>query len=238
MTPEQVRALRQSATNIIAHEKQLEGQRTKLYGELEKLNTRVRQAVMMSEEAARDGDADKAARFNESAGIISQEIVNIDTQIAAIDVELIEARQASEEAKSIASDSAIQMTQMKAKGAELRADFERAKMAEADLAASSTPSFDEVKGKIGDRVAQAEAHAELADIDGQDDLSGATAMVEQAALESKAAARLAEIRSQMGVVAPPAAAVDAASTQDDAAPQDAPPEDAPPVYAPDDTSDA
>ncbi|MFT7473625.1 MAG: hypothetical protein ACI81L_000540, partial [Verrucomicrobiales bacterium] len=30
MTPEQVKALRESATNIIAHEKQLEGQRTKL----------------------------------------------------------------------------------------------------------------------------------------------------------------------------------------------------------------
>jgi len=214
MTPEQVRALRESATNIIAHEKQLEGQRTKLYDELEKMNTRARQAVMMAEEAARDGDAAKAANFNESAEILSQEIVSIDTQIAAIDIELIEARQASEEAKSIASDSAIQMTQMKAKGAELRADFERAKMAEATLEATGTPSFDEVKGKIGDRVAQAEAAAELADAEGQSDLSGATAMVEKAALESKAAAKLAELRSQMGVSSPNAPAP--------AEPQDAP----------------
>ncbi len=233
MTPEQVRALRESATNIIAHEKQLEGQRTKLYTELEKVNTRARQAVMMAEEAARDGDADKAARFNESAGILSQEIVNIDTQIAAIDVELIEARQASEEAKSIASDSAIQMTQMKAKGAELRADFERAKMAEATTAAAGSTSFDAVKDKINNQVAQAEAHAELADAEGQTDLSGATAMVEQAALESKAAARLAEIRAQMGVgAAPTAAGVQDAPPADEApvndAPSDAPPADAPP----------
>lgn len=219
MTPEQVRALRESATNIIAHEKQLEGQRTKLYDELEKMNTRARQAVMMAEEAARDGDADKASRFNESAAILSTEIVSIDTQIAAIDIELIEARQASEEAKSIASDSAIQTTQMQAKGAELRADFERAKMAEATLDASGTPSFDEVKGKIGERIAIAEAEAELADIDGQSDLSGATAMVEQAALESKAAAKLAELRSQMGVSAPLADPVAPA-------PQDAPTDDA------------
>ena len=202
MTPEQIRALRESATNIIAYEKQLEGQRTKLYDELEKVSTNARKAVMMAEEASRAGEAEQAARFNESAEILSQSIVSIDTQIASIDIELIEARQASDEAKSIASDSAIQMTQMRSKGAELRAEFERAKMAEASLEASGTPSFDEVSDKIGNRVAQAEAVAELAEVEGNADLSGATAMIEQAALESKASARLAEIRSQMGVTSP------------------------------------
>ena len=199
MTPEQVRALRESATNIIAYQYQLEGQRKKLYDELERSNTNARQAVMMADEASREGDAAKASRFNESAELLSQEIVSIDTQIAAIDIELLEASQASDEAKSIASDSAIQMIQMKAKGAELRADFERAKMAEASLDATGAPSFDEVKDKITDRVAQAEAWAELADAEGQSALAGATVLVEQAAIESRAAAKLAEIRSQMGV---------------------------------------
>ena len=219
MTPEQIRALRESATNIIAHQKQLEGQRKKLYDELEKLNTRARQAVMMGEEAARDGDAEKATRFNESAEIISQEIVSIDTQIAAIDVELIEAREASEEAKSIASDSAIQMTQMKAKGAALRADFERAKMAEATLEAEGGTSFDSVKGKIDNRVATAEARAELDAVESKNDVAGATAMVEQAAAESKAAAKLAEIRNQMGFVS--AAPQDAVTPPTDPAEDDA-----------------
>ena len=146
MTPDQIKALRESATNIIAHEKQLEGQRTKLYTELEKVNTSVRQAVMMGNEARMEGDEAKAVQFDESAEVLAQRAVEIDTQIAAIDVELIEARQASEEAKSIASDSAIQMTQMKSKGAALRADFERAKMAEAiGDTSSGVPSYDEVK---------------------------------------------------------------------------------------------
>lgn len=229
MTPEQVRALRESATNIIAHEKQLEGQRTKLYDELEKVSTSARQAVMMAEEASRSGDAEKAARFNESAEILSQQIVAIDTQIAAIDIELIEASQASEEAKSIASDSAIAMTQMKTKGAELRADFERAKMAEASLEATGAPSFDEVKGKIGDRVAKAEAMAELADVEGETALAGATAMVEQAAIESRAAAKLAEIRSQMGVSAErqPDTSEEGSTDSDDDSPSE-PPSDAEP----------
>jgi phage shock protein A len=223
MTPEQVRALRESATNIIAYQKQLEGQRKKLYDDLEKVNTRARQAVMMAEEASRAGDADGAARFNESAAIISEEIVSIDTQIAAIDIELLEANQASEEAKSIASDSAIQMTQMKAKGAELRAEFERAKMAEASLEATGSPSYDEVKEKIGGQLAQAEARAELADAEGQNALDGATAMVEKAAMESKAAARLAEIRSQMGVASPEPAPVEAPVDAEPETPQDDPP---------------
>lgn len=205
MTPEQVRSLRESATNIIAYQLQLEGQRKKLYDELERTNTNARQAVMMAEEASREGDADKASRFNESAELLSEQIISIDTQIAAIDIELLEASQASEEAKSIASDSAIAMTQMRAKGAELRADFERAKMAESSLESTGPPSFDDVKDKIGERVAQAEAHAELADAEGQTQLAGATAMVEEAAAEARAAAKLAEIRSQMGVSSPPEA---------------------------------
>lgn len=234
MTPEQIRALRESATNIIAYQHQLEGQRKKLYDDLEKVSTSARQAVMMAEEASRAGEADKASRFNESAEILSQQIIAIDTQIAAIDIELIEASQASEEAKSIASDSAIAMTQMKAKGAELRADFERAKMAEASLEATGAPSFDEVKGKIGARVAQAEAMAELADVEGENALAGATAMVEQAAIEARAAAKLAEIRSQMGVstdrvVTPPAGGTPSDPAGDDAPPTDTPPSDQPPT---------
>ena len=219
MTPEQIRALRESATNIIAYQHQLEGQRKNLYDELERTSTNARQAVMMADEASREGDATKAARFNESAELLSQEIVSIDTQIAVIDIELLEASQASDEAKSIASDSAIQMTQMRAKGAELRADFERAKMAEASLDATGAPSFDEVKDKITDRVVHAEARAELAEADGQNALAGATALVEQAAIEARAAAKLAEIRTQIGVTRIPTEVVD---------PVDAPPSDAEP----------
>ncbi len=202
MTPEQAKALRQSAINIIAHENQLEAQRTKLYNELERANTNARSAVMMAAEAEREGDAAKAAQFNESAEIIAQEIVRIDTQIAAIDVELIEARQASEEAKSIASTSALEVTQMKAKGAALRAEFERAKMAEASLEATGSPSFEEVADKINTRTAAADAMAELDGVETQNDISGATAMVESAAAESAAAAKLAEIRGQMGLMTP------------------------------------
>ena len=51
MTPEQAKALRESATNIIAHEKMLEAEQAKLVAELEKTRTSARQSVLMAEEA-------------------------------------------------------------------------------------------------------------------------------------------------------------------------------------------
>lgn len=202
MTPEQAKALRESATNIIAHEKSLENDKAKLEAELESVSRNARQAVMMAEEATQAGETDKAASFGESAEALATHMVGIEQQIAAIDIELIEARQASEEAKSMASDSALKTAQMQAKGAEVRAEFEAAKMTEASLDTTGTPSYDEVKGKINDQLARAEAEAELAEADGVSAVSSATAMVEKAALESKAAARLAEIKSSMGISSP------------------------------------
>ena len=101
---------------------------------------------------------------------------------------------------------------MKAKGAALRAEFERAKMAEATVAAEGGTSFDSVKDKITSRSAAAEARAELDAADGQSQAANATAMIETAAAEAKAAAKLAEIRGQMGLMGagPQDGAVDSA----------------------------
>ena len=199
MTPEQAKALRESATNIIAHEKMLEAEQAKLSAELEKARTNARQSVLMAEEATQAGEAEKADEFNESAQVLAEHIVSLETQLVTIDSELAAAIQASDEARSMASDSAIKMAQMKAKGAELRADLYRAAVAEATLEADGTPSFDEVRDTIGQRLAHAEAAAELAEADSTAIIDHHAAQIEEAAREAKARARLAEIRSQMGV---------------------------------------
>ena len=202
MTPEQAKALRESATNIIAHEKTLEREQEKLAAELEKVSKNARQAVMMADEAARDGDAEKAAVFNESAETLATRMVEIDSRSAKIDIELIEARQASAEAKGMASDSAIKMAQMQSKNAELQADLQRAVLAETSLEKDGIPSYDQVKDKIGEKLARAEAEAELAEADGAGELARHTAVVEDAAKDAKARARLAELRTSMGVASP------------------------------------
>lgn len=210
MTPEQAKALRESATNIIAHEKTLEREQEKLTAELEKVSKNARQAVMMADEAARDGDPEKAAVFNESAETLATRMVEIDSQMAKIDIELIEARQASAEAKGMASDSAIKMAQMQSKNAELQADLQRAVLAETSLEEDGIPSYDQVKDKIGEKLARAEAEAELAEADGESELARHTAVVEDAAKDAKARARLAELRSSMGVASPELIETDAA----------------------------
>ena len=199
MTPEQAQALRESATNIIAHEKMLEAERAKLVAELDRTRKSARQAVLMAEEATQAGESDKAVETNASAQVLAEHIVTLEAQLMTIDSELIAARQASDEARSMASDSAIKMAQMKAKGAELRADLYRAAVAEATLDADGTPSFDEVRNTIGERLAHAEAAAEVADADGTAIIDHHAAQIEEAARAAKAQARLAEIRSQMGV---------------------------------------
>ena len=199
MTPEQAQALRESATNIIAHEKMLEAERAKLVTELDRTRKSARQAVLMAEEATQAGESDKAVETNASAQVLAEHIVTLEAQLMTIDSELIAARQASDEARSMASDSAIKMAQMKAKGAELRADLYRAAVAEATLDADGTPSFDEVRNTIGERLAHAEAAAEVADADGTAIIDHHAAQIEEAARAAKAQARLAEIRSQMGV---------------------------------------
>ena len=80
-------------------------------------------------------------------------------------------------------------------------------------------AIDSVKGKIDNRVATAEARAELDAVESKNDVAGATAMVEQAAAESKAAAKLAEIRNQMGFMS--AAPQDAVTPPTDPAEDDA-----------------
>jgi phage shock protein A len=199
MTPEQAKAIRESATNIIAHEKLLESERSTLTAELDKARKNARQAVLMADEASQAGETDKASEFNESAQVMAEHIVTLEAQLATIDSELVAARDASAEARSVASDSAIKMAQMKARGAELRADLYRAAVAEATLEADGTPSFDEVKDTIGHRLAKAEAVAELSEVDNTAIIDHHAAEIEEAARAAKAQARLAQIKSQMGV---------------------------------------
>ena len=54
----------------------------------------------------------------------------------------------------------------------------------------------------GERVARAEAEAELAAVDAKPSIDQHTALVEDAITEARAHAKLSEIRSALGVAAP------------------------------------
>ena len=60
---DQHRRLKEHAANIIAQQKQTEMQLNRAMSELEKLNSTARQAVLMADQAAKSGDATKAAEY-------------------------------------------------------------------------------------------------------------------------------------------------------------------------------
>src|SRR5919199_6579847 len=60
---DQHRRLQEQAANVIANQKQIEMRLNRAMEELERVNGSARQAVMMADEATRNGDATKAAQY-------------------------------------------------------------------------------------------------------------------------------------------------------------------------------
>src|SRR4249920_1169230 len=64
---DQHRRLKEQAANVIASQKQAELRLNKRMGDLEKLSTNARQALIMADEAARAGKTEKVAQYNSAA---------------------------------------------------------------------------------------------------------------------------------------------------------------------------
>src|SRR5437588_8069785 len=64
---EQDRRLKEQAANVIANQKQTEMRLNRAMEELEKVNGSARQALLMADEAVKQGDATKATKMNQAA---------------------------------------------------------------------------------------------------------------------------------------------------------------------------
>src|SRR6476620_7602888 len=64
---EQHRRLREQAANVIANQKQAEMRLNRNMEELEKLNANARQAVLMADEATKQGNTAKATEYTSAA---------------------------------------------------------------------------------------------------------------------------------------------------------------------------
>ncbi len=123
MTPEEIRALRQAATNVVARQKQLEGEQARLVEELAKLRQSAGQAQLLADQARQQGDETKAAHFAETVDLLNEKADELETEIAVIAADMIEAGSDADEAKSLASDSAIEMGELKTQGERVQAPF-------------------------------------------------------------------------------------------------------------------
>jgi phage shock protein A len=207
---EQHRRLKEQAANLIAIQKQSELKLNRDMEQLQKLNANARQAVMMADEAQRAGDATKAADYTRAAETIANQLISIEAQVESEKQQLLQSTQVAESAKAAVQQNSAQLQKKLSERQQLLGQLEQAKMQEqmnkamaslSETVGEDVPTLEEVRQKIETRYARAKGMAEI---------SGSTVEsrmleIEQAAANSQAQGRLAEIRAQLGLAPAPSA---------------------------------
>ncbi|MBM3673008.1 MAG: PspA/IM30 family protein [Actinobacteria bacterium] len=204
---DQHRKLTEQAANVIANQKQLQLKLDRAIEEYEKANKSARQALLISDQETRAGNADKASSMTQAAEAFANKLINLEAEIESLKKGLLEATQASEKAKAAVTQNSAALQKKLAEKEKLLSQLDQAKMQEQMNKAMATlneavgeevPTFDEVRNKIEKRLAKAQATS---------DLTGASVdtkmlEVEQAQMSAEAQARLSELRSELGLEKP------------------------------------
>ncbi|MDV6012165.1 PspA/IM30 family protein [Haloechinothrix sp. LS1_15] len=196
-------ALAQQAASVIGNQRQLEMKLNRQLAEVEKLQSSIRQALTLAEEAREKGDESKAAEYENAAEGFAAQLVTAEQGIEDLKTLHDEALQAANQAKQAVERNQQVLQQKLAERTKLLSQLEQAKMQEqvsaslnqmTQLAApSNTPSLDEVREKIEARYSTALGQAELA----QNSTQGRMLEVEQATTQLAGHSRLEQIRASM-----------------------------------------
>jgi phage shock protein A len=200
----QHRRLREQAANVIANQKQAEIRLNAKMTELEKLNANARQALLMSADAAKAGDAAKATQYDHAAESIAGQLIQVEKDVESLKSMVIESTQASDQAKAAVAQNSRLLQEKLAEKNKLLSQLEQARMQEEMNAAMAqlnervgddVPSLSQVQAKIEARYAKAKAHAELSESSVQTSILE----IEQATANVEAQGRLSEMRAQLGL---------------------------------------
>jgi phage shock protein A len=203
---DQHRQLREQAANVIANQKQLELRLTHGLEDYERVSANTRQAVVMAEQAANDGHADKAAEYTSAAESFANKMIALEQQIEDDKQLAFAAAQAAEQAKAAVEQNGTALQKKLAERQQLLSQLDQAKMQEQLNSAMSSlgaavdqdvPSIDQVRDKIDARYARAKGMTELAG----GDVEARMLEVEQAGSNAEARARLDAIRTELGITA-------------------------------------
>ncbi len=204
---DQHRRLTEQAANVIAHQKKTEMNLNRALGELEKLNGSTRQAVTMADEATTRGDTAKMADYTKAAEAFANRMIEKEREAESLKALLLQATEAADAAKQAVRQNSLALQKKLAERNKLMGQLDQAKMQEEVNKAMSSlnetvgqdvPTLDQVRDKIEARYAKALGTAELTETS----VESRMLEVEQAQVNSEAQARLAEIRSQLGLSAP------------------------------------
>ena len=218
---DQHRRLREQAANVVANQKQTEMRINDALEKLEKTNANARQAVLMAEEAATRGDAEKVDQYKSAAQQFADRPLVLEEEIESLKAMHFQATEAADQAKSAVKQNAQVLQKRLSEKSALLSKLDQAKMQETVNSAMSTlnesigddvPSFDEVRTKIEARYAKASAVAEL----NESAVESSMLEIEEAARSVEAAARLNQIKADLGLnTAPPPEAITEGEIVDD-----------------------
>jgi phage shock protein A len=204
---DQHRRLKGQAANVIANQKLTEMQLNRAMNDLESLNGKARQAVLMADDAAKRGDTIKAAEYTRAAESFASNLVQVEKQVESLKTIHLQSSQAADQAKAAVAQNSTLLQQKLGERQKLLSQLDQATMQEqmntamaslSEAVGTDVPTFDEVRNKIEARYARALGAAEL---QGQT-VESRMLEVEQAAVDTEAQARLSQIRSQLGLEAP------------------------------------
>lgn len=201
---DQHRRLKEQAANVIANQKQAEMRLNRSMEEFERLNANARQAVLMADEATRNGDEKKAAEYTNAAESFANRLIAVEREVEDTKALVLQATQASEQAKAAVQQNSSALQKKLAERQKLLSQLDQAKMQEemnkamatlSEAVGQDVPTFAEVQEKIEARYAKAKGMAEITG----ETVESRMLEVEQASMNTEAQARLAQIRSELGL---------------------------------------
>jgi len=196
-------ALSQQAAAVIGNQRQLEMKLNRQLGEIERLQSSARQALVLADDARAKGDETKAGQFEQAAQMTATQLVTAEQSVEDLKTLHDQSLQAAAQAKQAVERNSVMLQQKISERTKLLSQLEQAKMQEqaaaslrsmTELAApGNTPSLDEVRDKIERRYANAIGSAELA----SNSVQGRMLEVQQATVDMAGASRLEQIRASM-----------------------------------------
>jgi phage shock protein A len=204
---EQHRKLTEQAANVIANQKQTQMRLERAVEEYEKANASARQALLLADEATRDGRGEKAQNYTQAAETFATRIISLEKEVADLKKQLEQTTQAAAQAKQAVQQNSTALQKKLTERQKLLSQLDQAKMQEqmnkamAQLSATvgeDVPTFEQVREKIERRLAKAQSMGELASTN----VDTHMLEVEQAQANAEAQARLSELRSELGLATP------------------------------------
>jgi phage shock protein A len=196
-------ALTRQAASVIGNQHQLELKLDRQLGQIEQLQAQARQALVLADKSRAAGDEAKAAEFEQTAGVLANQLVTAEQGVADLKQLHDQSIGAAQQARQAVQDNAMLLQEKLAERTKLLSQLEQAKMQEqvsaslnqmSELAAPrNTPSLEEVRDKIERRYTNALGQAELA----SNSVQGRMLEVKKATINMAGQSRLEEIRASM-----------------------------------------